>query len=143
MALPHEFLEALDPATLDARTAICVLTHDERLDVPAIATALRLPVGFVGAMGARSTVAHRERLLREAGVDEVTLARLHSPLGLDLGGASPDETAVSVLAEIISSRHGGSACPSASERGPLHAETRTTTARMRPTASCTPTRTAP
>ncbi|MGB4778963.1 XdhC family protein, partial [Microbacterium sp.] len=75
----------------------------------------------VGAMGARSTVAHRLRMLRETGLDEVTLSRLHSPLGLDLGGASPDETALSVLAEIVASRHGGSGIPLRELDGPLHA----------------------
>ena len=111
--------------------------------MPAIATALRLPVGFVGAMGARSTVAHRERLLRQAGIDEVTLTRLHSPLGLDLGGASPDETAVSVIAEIIASRHGGSALPLRDQRGPLHHRHPAHESEDAPAASCTPTRTAP
>ncbi|HVL63321.1 MAG TPA: XdhC family protein [Microbacterium sp.] len=143
VALPHEYLASIDAASLDARTAICVLTHDERLDVPAIATALRLPVGFVGAMGARTTVANRERLLREAGVDDVTLARLHTPLGLDLGGASPDETAVSVLAEIIASRHGGSGLPLREREGPLHARDLTDAPESAVAASCTPTRTAP
>ncbi|GAA2980758.1 xanthine dehydrogenase accessory factor [Microbacterium terrae] len=119
-AIPADHLASLDHALLDARTAVCVLTHDERLDVPALAAALRLPVGFVGAMGARSTVAHRLELLRQAGVAEVDLARIHSPLGLDLGGSSPDETAVSVLAEIIASRHGGSGRPLGELAGPIH-----------------------
>lgn len=118
---PHELLAALDPQGLDERTAICVLTHDERLDVPALVAALELPVGFVGAMGARSTVAHRAARLREAGVSEEALARLHSPLGLDLGGASPEETALSVLAEIVAARHGGSGRPLREGSGPLHA----------------------
>ena len=80
VALPHEYLAALDPATLDARTAVCVLTHDERLDVPAIRTALALPVGFVGAMGARSDgrTSHRRCCARQ-GSPTSTLARLHSP----------------------------------------------------------------
>ncbi|MEU1971837.1 XdhC family protein [Microbacterium sp. NPDC019599] len=120
VALPHEYLAALDPETLDARTAVCILTHDERIDVPAIRAALALPVGFVGAMGARSTVAHRAALLREAGVDDVTQARLHSPLGLDVGGAAPLESAVSVVAEIVASRHGGSGLPLRETAGPLH-----------------------
>lgn len=133
-AVPHEYLASLEAADLDARTAICVLTHDERLDVQAIAAALRLPVGFVGAMGARSTVEHRLRRLRELGVDDVTLARLHSPLGLDLGGSSPEETALSVLAEIVASRHGGSGGPLRERTGPLHA---------RDEASLTPSASAP
>ena len=143
VGLPHEYLASIDASTLDARTAICVLTHDERLDVPAIATALRLPVGFVGAMGARTTVANRERLLRGAGVDDVTLARLHTPLGLDLGGASPAETAVSVVAEIIASRRGGSGLPLREREGPLHARDLTDAPESAVAASCTPTRTAP
>lgn len=116
-ALPHELLATLEP---DERTAICILTHDERLDVPAIDAALRMPVGFVGAMGARSTVARRSELLRERGVSEADLARVHSPLGLDLGGASPEETAIAVLAEIVASRHGASGRALRELTGPLH-----------------------
>jgi xanthine dehydrogenase accessory factor len=118
--LPHEYLASLDRSGLDDRTAVCVLTHDERVDVPALAAALSLPVGFVGAMGARSTVARRRELLEARGVDEEDLARLRSPVGLDLGGAGADETAVSVLAEIIAVRHGGSAAPLRDRTGPLH-----------------------
>ncbi|WP_137845331.1 XdhC/CoxI family protein [Microbacterium sp. 2FI] len=124
VGMPHELLAALDPHDLDANTAVCVLTHDERLDVPALAVALRLPVGFVGAMGARGTVAHRARMLRDAGVSEIDLARLHSPLGLDLGGRTPDETALSVLAEIVASRHGGSGAPLRERDGAIHRERR-------------------
>lgn len=120
VSTPADFLASLDPAELDARTAVCVLTHDERLDVPAIRQALSMPVGFVGAMGARRTVARRAMLLREAGVGDVDLARLHSPLGLDLAGSSPDEVALSVLAEIVASRHGGSGNPLRETAGPLH-----------------------
>jgi len=116
-----------DPAALLAdlvddvdTTAVCVLTHDERLDVPAIAAALRLGIPFVGAMGARSTVAHRRRLLADAGVDEADVERLRSPLGLDLGGRTPDETAISVLAEIVAARHAGTGAPLHATTGPLH-----------------------
>lgn len=120
VAAPHDFLASLDD--VDERTAVCVLTHDERLDVPALAAALRLPVGFVGAMGARATVARRAALLRAAGVTDAELARLHSPLGLDLGGRSPEETALSVVAEIVASRNQASARPLREGRGPrLHA----------------------
>jgi xanthine dehydrogenase accessory factor len=118
--LPADYLTSLDEHEIDHRTAICVLTHDERVDVPALEVALSLPVGFVGAMGARSTVARRAQLLRARGVSDDALARLHSPLGLDLGGATPDETAVSVLAEIIAVRHGGSAAPLRERAGALH-----------------------
>lgn len=120
VADPAAYLRAQDPDRIDARTAVCVLTHDTRLDIPALRTALAMPVGFVGALGARATVARRTALLREAGVAGEDLARLHSPLGLDLGGASPDEVAVSALAEIIQSRHGASARPLREGTGPLH-----------------------
>lgn len=109
VAAPHDYLAGLDDA--DERTAVCVLTHDERLDVPALRAALRMPVGFVGAMGARTTVARRAQLLRAAGVTDAELARLHSPLGLDLGGATAEETALSVIAEIVASRNAASARP--------------------------------
>ncbi len=118
-AVPQEYL-ATQHDDVDARTAICVLTHDVRLDVPALATALRMPVGFVGAMGARSTVTRRAEMLRDAGLGEDDLARLHSPLGLDLGGSSPEHTALSVLAEIVAAGHGGSGVPLRDRGGLLH-----------------------
>ncbi|WP_314454852.1 XdhC family protein [uncultured Microbacterium sp.] len=119
VAAPHDFLERFPSP--DARTAVCVLTHDERLDVPALRAALRLPIGFVGAMGARATVARRATLLRAAGVSETELSRLHSPLGLDLGGATAEETALSVIAEIVASRNDADARPLREARGPrLH-----------------------
>lgn len=118
VAPPHEFLRSL--IEVDERTAVCVLTHDERLDVPALRVALRMPVAFVGAMGARATVARREALLRQAGIVDAELARLHSPLGLDLGGSSPEETAVSVVAEIIANRHRGTGLRLRDTAGPLH-----------------------
>lgn len=120
VGIPHEFLRSLDDDDVDARTAVCVLTHDVRLDVPALREALRMPVGFVGAMGARSTVARRAELLRADGVGEQELARLHSPLGLDLGGASPAETALAALAEIVAVRHGGTGLPLRDRTGRLH-----------------------
>ncbi len=119
VAAPHDYLAQL-PAP-DVRTAVCVLTHDERLDVPALRAALRMPVGFVGAMGARATVARRAQLLRAAGVTDAELSRLHSPLGLDLGGSSPEETALSVIAEIVASRNAADARPLRESRRPgLH-----------------------
>ncbi|WP_146197177.1 XdhC family protein [Serinibacter arcticus] len=115
-----DVLAALPSHALGPRTAVCVLTHDVRVDVPALAAALALPVGFVGAMGSRSTVARRARLLREAGVDESALARLRSPIGLDLGGTSELETALSILAEIVAVRHTASARPLSRTAGRLH-----------------------
>jgi xanthine dehydrogenase accessory factor len=119
MRPPHEYLR--DQAdTLDPRAAICVLTHDERSDVPALREALRLPVAFVGALGARRTVARRAQLLREQGVSDQELARLHSPLGLDLGAETPEETALSILAEIVAARRAGSGAPLRELETPIH-----------------------
>lgn len=115
---PHEYLERQD---LDERSAVCVLTHDVRLDIPALRVALASPAGFVGALGARSTVARRRELLIAEGVEPSSLDRLHSPLGLDLGGASPEQTALAALAEIVAAQHGGTGLPLRELRGPLHA----------------------
>jgi xanthine dehydrogenase accessory factor len=117
---PHRYLAAQAPH-LDARTAVCVLSHDARIDVPALEVALRLPVGFVGALGSRRTNDARLVRLREAGVPEEALARLHAPLGLDLGGAGPEETALSVAAQLVSARYGGSGSPLSTTTGPIHA----------------------
>jgi len=86
---------------------VCVLTHDPQFDVPVLEVALAHPFAYVGAMGSRRT--HEDRLarLREAGVSENSLERLSSPIGLDLGARTPEETAVSVAAEIIAGRWGG------------------------------------
>jgi xanthine dehydrogenase accessory factor len=119
---PHKYLRAeQDAGRIDGRTVICVLTHDPKFDVPLLEVALRLPeAGYVGAMGSRRT--HEDRLARlvEAGLTEVELARLHSPIGLDLGARTPEETAVSVAAEIIAGRWGGSGEPLASAGGRIH-----------------------
>lgn len=119
-AFPEEYLATLTSDDVDRRTAICVLTHDERLDVPALRVALGMSVGFVGAMGARSTAARRAALLAEAGVDAAALKRLHSPLGLDLGAVSPSETAISILAEITAARYGGTGLPLGATAGAVH-----------------------
>ena len=106
---PHKYLRAeADGGRIDRRTVLCVLTHDPKFDVPLLEVALRLPeVGYVGAMGSRRT--HEDRLarLREAGLDDDELARLSSPIGLDLGARTPEETAVSIAAEIIALQWGG------------------------------------
>ncbi|MCC2276802.1 XdhC family protein [Streptomyces sp. ET3-23] len=118
---PHRYLDAQAAhGSLDARTVLCVLTHDAKFDVPLLERALRLPVAYVGAMGSRRT--HRDRLsrLREAGVDEDGLSRLHSPIGLDLGARTPEETALSIAAEIVAVRRGGSGVPLTGTRAPIH-----------------------
>jgi len=117
--LPHEFLER-EAALLDERAVVCVLTHDERLDVPALDVALRLPIAFVGALGARPTVARRAALLHDRGLTAEHLSRLHSPLGLDLGAVTPEETAVSILAEIVAARRSAPGKPLRDTAGPIH-----------------------
>ncbi|RKN56191.1 XdhC/CoxI family protein [Micromonospora costi] len=118
---PHRYLRAeLDAGRVDGRTVICVLTHDPRFDVPVLELALRHPVAYVGAMGSRRTHDERRKRLREAGVTAEQLARLASPIGLDLGGRTPEETAVSVAAQIVAGRWGGSGRPLADLPGPIH-----------------------
>ncbi len=93
---------------IDGRTVVCVLTHDPKFDVPLLEVALRLPeVAYVGAMGSRRTHDDRLERLREAGLTDAELARLSSPIGLDLGARTPEETAVSIAAEIIALQWGG------------------------------------
>jgi xanthine dehydrogenase accessory factor len=105
---PHRYLAAqVEAGAIDERTVICVLTHDPKFDAPLLEVALRLPVAYVGAMGSRRTHADRVARLREAGLGEAELARLASPVGLDLGARTPEETAVSIAAEIIAGRWGG------------------------------------
>ncbi|WP_436527428.1 XdhC family protein [Actinoplanes sp. HUAS TT8] len=118
---PHRYLAAeAEAGRIDRRTVLCVLTHDPKFDVPTLELALRLDVGYVGAMGSRRT--HGERLdrLREAGLSEPELGRLCSPIGLDLGARSPEETAVSIAAEIVALRHGGSGVRLSASDGPVH-----------------------
>ena len=118
---PHDYLSP--SRAVDERTVICVLTHDPKFDVPLLEVALRTAAGYVGAMGSRRT--HEDRLarLREAGLTEAELARLRSPIGLDLGARTPEETAVSIAAELIQLRWGGSG-PAADRRPGPHPRAR-------------------
>ncbi|MYS93609.1 MULTISPECIES: XdhC family protein [Streptomyces] len=118
---PHRYLAGTDT---DARTVLCVLTHDAKFDVPLLTEALRLPVAYVGAMGSRRTHEDRNRRLREAGVSERELARLRSPIGLDLGARTPEETALSIAAEIVAARHGGTGRPLTGADTPIHRDER-------------------
>ncbi|RSN50500.1 XdhC family protein, partial [Actinomadura sp. WAC 06369] len=114
---PHRYL-AEEP--VDERTAICVLTHDPKFDVPLLEIALRTEAGYVGAMGSRRTHDDRLARLREAGLGEDELARLRSPIGLDLGARTPEETAVSIAAELVQLRWGGSGRPLTETGGRIH-----------------------
>jgi xanthine dehydrogenase accessory factor len=98
---PAEALQAVGPTP---STSIAVLSHDPKLDDPALLAALRSPARYVGALGSRRTNTLRRKRLLEAGLTEQELARLHAPIGLDLGGQLPDEIALSILAEIVASR---------------------------------------
>lgn len=124
-AWPHRFLAAAaERGDLDARSMVCVLTHDPKVDVPVLATALRLDVAYVGAMGSRRSDHDRRMALREAGVGEEALSRLRSPIGLDLGAGSPAEVAVAILAEILAVRaERRTVEPLRDGSGPLHART--------------------
>ncbi|MCW1805024.1 XdhC family protein [Brachybacterium squillarum] len=124
-AWPHRFLAAAaERGDLDARSMVCVLTHDPKVDVPVLATALRLDIAYVGAMGSRRSDHDRRTALREAGVDEEALSRLRSPIGLDLGAGSPSEVAVAILAEILAVRaERRTVEPLRDGSGPLHART--------------------
>jgi len=118
---PHRYLAAeAEAGRIDARTVVTVLTHDPRFDVPVLEVALRLDLGYVGAMGSRRTHDDRLSRLREAGLSEAELARLSSPIGLDLGARTPEETAVSIAAEIIAMRWGGGGSRLAERTGRIH-----------------------
>ncbi|MFC5213340.1 XdhC family protein [Streptomyces coerulescens] len=114
---PHKYLERTE---VDARTVLCVLTHDAKFDVPLLQLALRLPVAYVGAMGSRRTHLDRNERLRQVGVGELELARLRSPIGLDLGARTPEETALSIAAEIVAGRRGGSGVSLTGAHTPIH-----------------------
>ncbi|MFJ8754167.1 XdhC family protein [Streptomyces sp. NPDC102441] len=116
---PHRYLRG---TATDGRTVLCVLTHDAKFDIPLLEQALRMPVAFVGAMGSRRTHADRDRRLREAGLREDELARLRSPIGLDIGARTPEETALSIAAEIVAARRGGSGVPLTGSAVPIHRE---------------------
>lgn len=118
---PHRYLRR---TATDGRTVLCVLTHDAKFDVPLLEQALRMPVAFVGAMGSRRTHADRDRRLREAGLREAELARLRSPIGLDLGARTPEETALSIAAEIVAARRGGTGAPLTGSAAPIHRDGR-------------------
>ena len=119
---PHRYLEAENAAArVDDRTVVCVLTHDPKFDVPLLATALRLPaIGFLGALGSRRAHADRTARLRESGLSDAEIARVRSPLGLDLDAHTPAETAISILGQILAERSGATARPLTALDGPIH-----------------------
>ena len=116
---PDEVFDEFGP-DLGPRDAVAVLTHDNKFDVPAVVRALETRVGYIGVMGSRKTHDGRTRRLREAGVDNQGLARLRSPIGIDIGGRTPEETAVSICAEIIALRSGRRVSALSDTDGPIH-----------------------
>jgi xanthine dehydrogenase accessory factor len=114
---PHRYLARTE---VDERTVVCVLTHDPKFDVPLLEVALRMPLAYVGAMGSRRTNDDRLARLRERGLTEDELGRLHAPIGLDIGARTPEETAVSIAAEIVHTRWGGSTAELRQVTGPIH-----------------------
>lgn len=116
---PNRLLERIGDS-LGPRDAVCVLTHDNKFDVPAITSALQTRVGYIGAMGSRRTTDTRNERLREVGVSDEQIDRIMAPIGLDIGARSPEETAVSIVAEIIASRTGRSAPNLRDRQGAIH-----------------------
>ena len=116
---PDRLLARVGPQ-LGPRDAVCVLTHDAKFDVPAIASALATGVGYVGALGSRRTHAERLVRLKEAGVDGAGLERLRSPIGLDIGARTPEETAVAICAEIVADQTNSSPARLTETAGPIH-----------------------
>jgi len=124
---PDRYLRAEASAgRLDPRTVVCVLSHDAKFDIPVLVEALRLDIAYVGAMGSRRSHEQRMTALRDAGLSETETARLHSPIGLDIGAATPEETALSVFAEIVAARSGAAVTgqPLRTLSGPIHPFTR-------------------
>lgn len=118
---PDKCLVTMDEsAPLGAADAVCVLTHDHRFDVPALLAALQTGVGYIGVMGSRRTHGQRVARLEKAGVDAGALERLMAPIGLDLGGRTPEETAVAICAEIVALRSGRVAPHLRDTAGPIH-----------------------
>jgi xanthine dehydrogenase accessory factor len=112
-------LEEVGPS-LGPRDAVCVLTHDPKFDVPAVIESLKTRAGYIGAMGSRRTTDDRNRRLHEEGVDPAELGRVLAPIGLDIGARTPEETAVSICAEIIALHTGRQAPNLRDTEGPIH-----------------------
>jgi xanthine dehydrogenase accessory factor len=119
---PHRYLaKEAEEGRIDGRTVLTVLTHDPKFDVPLLEVALRLPeVAYIGAMGSRRTHEDRLERLRERGITDAEIARMSSPIGLDLGARTPEETAVSIAAEMIAQHWGGAGTRLAEREGPIH-----------------------
>ena len=116
---PDRHLNAVG-ATLGPADAVCVLTHDPKFDVPAIRAAVTTKVGYLGAMGSRKTHNTRSERLREAGLTDADIDRVMAPIGIDIGARTPEETAISIVAEIIALRTGRAVASLRDGDGPIH-----------------------
>ncbi len=116
---PHE---VLDRAELDSNCYVLTLTHDLKFDIPALARALRSEVRYIGALGSRRTHERRKAKLREEGFSDRELARIHTPIGLDIGARTPEEVALAILSEIVAVRHGREGRPLVERQAPIHAD---------------------
>jgi xanthine dehydrogenase accessory factor len=114
--------EVLDAATITERDVIVSLAHDPKFDVPGISAALRSKAGYIGAMGSRGTTARRAEALREKGFTDDDLARIHAPIGLDIGARSPEEIALAVVAEIVKEKHGAGGTSLRYGTGPIRSK---------------------
>jgi xanthine dehydrogenase accessory factor len=113
---PDDFL----PLALNPQTAIAVLSHDPKFDLPALRCALRSSAPFIGLLGSRRAQAARRAALRAEGFDDAALDRIRGPVGLDIGGATTAETAISILAEIVAARSGRDGLPLLARQGAIH-----------------------
>ena len=114
---PHRYINSIE---IDERSVLCILTHEPKFDIPLLEKALTLPFAYVGAIGSRETCAQTRRELMGRGCSDSQLDRLRAPIGLDIGGRTPAETAISIAAEIISAREGRSGAPLRGTSGPIH-----------------------
>jgi xanthine dehydrogenase accessory factor len=114
---PHRYLAR---TATDERTVVCILTHDPKFDIPLLEIALRLPLAYLGAMGSRRTHDDRVARLKERGFTDADLVALRAPIGLDIGSHTPEETAISIAAEIIAAHRGGTGAPLHTVSGPIH-----------------------
>jgi xanthine dehydrogenase accessory factor len=119
VAWPQEAFALLDG--LDPATAVVALSHDPKIDDPALIAALRSPAGLVGAMGSRRATADRRARLLDAGLSVAEVDRISAPIGLDLGGTGDAETALSIMAELVALRHGRAGGRLSATRGTIHA----------------------
>jgi xanthine dehydrogenase accessory factor len=114
--------EAFDEVSLDAADHVVTLTHDPKFDLPALERALRSQAAYVGALGSRATHERRKEQLRQRGVDEAALARIRTPVGLDIGSRTPEEIALSILAEMVAARRGRDGRPLVERRASIHGD---------------------